>query len=84
MRYMPPVFPEESIEHDENGNINWHAEWRKELDTLNRVTDDQEKNGADQEWYRSMLMRIRTALMNPEPVVQVGGPMPPNQEAPEQ
>lgn len=87
MRYMPPMFPgEENIEHDEQGNVDWHAEWRKELDTLNRVTDDQEKAGADQEWYRTMLIRVRTALMPTENVVQVGAPgMPQTQpvDAPE-
>lgn len=87
MRYMPPLFtPEERFELDEQGNVNWQAAWLKELTSLQRLTEDQQKAGADQEWYRMMLFRVRSGMMAPpnpgDPMV--GPPMPamPPQDAP--
>lgn len=79
MRYMPPLFtPEERFELDENGNVNWQSAWLKELSSLQRLTEDQQKAGADQEWYRMMLFRVRSGMMAPpnpgDPMV--GPPMP--------
>jgi forkhead box protein J2/3 len=68
MRYppqMPIPFTEETLEVDEHGNINWQFAWRKELAHLQQVTAQQEKTGADQEWYRLMFLRVRGALMAP-------------------
>ena len=70
MRFPPvpgpvPISPDESFEVDENGIINWRAAWLKEIGHLQQVTQEQEKAGADQEWYRMMLFRVRTALMPP-------------------
>lgn len=88
LRYPPPIFsPGEQFELDEHGNVNWHAAWLKELQHLQHLTEEQQKNGADQEWYRMMLFRVRGAMMAPpmnpgEPVVHVPGApshaMPPN------
>lgn len=81
MRYLAPLFgPEEPLESDEHGNINWHGAWRKELTNLAQLTEEQEKAGADQEWFRMMLFRVRSGLMAPpmapgDGVVHVqGGP----------
>jgi forkhead box protein J2/3 len=79
---MPiPMAPDESIELDENGQVNWRLAWLKEIGHLQQVTSEQEKNGADQEWYRMMLFRIRTALMPPGPLLNADGTimqMPPH------
>lgn len=80
MRFPPvpgpvPIAPDESFEVDEQGNINWQLAWMKEIGHLQQVTAEQEKAGADQEWYRMMLFRVRTALMpppiNPEVMHQI-------------
>lgn len=82
LRYPPPIFsPGEQLDLDEHGNVDWHAVWLKELAHLQNITDEQQKNGADQEWYRMMLFRVRTAMMAPpmnpgEPVVHVAGAPP--------
>lgn len=83
MRYPPYMFPpDEEFEVDEHGNINWHTAWLKELAQLQQLTDEQQKAGADQEWYRMMLFRVRGAMiappMNPgEPAVHMP-PGPPH------
>ncbi|GBE79640.1 hypothetical protein BKA93DRAFT_723168 [Sparassis latifolia] len=89
MRYPPPLFPpDEQFELDEHGNVNWHAAWLKELSQLQQLTEEQEKAGADQEWFRMMLFRVRSAMLAPplnpgEPAVHVpavpphGMPPPP-------
>ncbi len=83
MRYLAPLFgPEEPLESDEHGNINWHGAWRKELTNLAQLTEEQEKAGADQEWFRMMLFRVRSGLMAPpmapgDGVVHVQGGPPP-------
>ena len=70
MRFPPmggpmPISPEEGLELDENGNVNWRAAWLKEIGHLQQVTAEQEKAGVDSEWYRMLLYRVRTALMPP-------------------
>lgn len=70
MRFPPvvgavPMSPDEQFDLDEHGNINWKAAWLKEIGHLQQVTQEQEKAGADGEWYRMMLFRVRTALMPP-------------------
>uniref|UniRef100_D8PKJ7 Fork-head domain-containing protein n=2 Tax=Schizophyllum commune (strain H4-8 / FGSC 9210) TaxID=578458 RepID=D8PKJ7_SCHCM len=70
MRFPPmggpmPISPEEGLELDENGNVDWRAAWLKEIGHLQQVTAEQEKAGVDAEWYRMMLYRVRTALMPP-------------------
>ena len=63
---------------DEQGEINWHAAWRKELAQLQQATEEQEKAGADQEWYKNMLIRVRTAMMAPPMGLNPAGePLPP-------
>jgi len=85
---MPPPAPfPDNFEVDEHGNIDWHACWKKELSQLLEVTEEQEKAGADQEWYKLMLWRLKTAFM-PAPMQPgeqvIHGPPPPmhNQEQP--
>ena len=71
VRY-PPLYPNETLEFDEHGQVDWAAMWHKELQGLLAITEEQDKNNAaDQEWYRSMLTRLRTAMMAP------GQPIPP-------
>jgi len=60
-----PISPDEGIELDEHGQVNWRIAWLKEIGHLQQVTAEQEKAGADQEWYRMMLFRVRSALMPP-------------------
>jgi len=71
MRFPPmpppghiPLNPAD-VELDEAGNIDWKASWKKEIGHLQNVTEEQDKVGADTEWYRMMLVRVRTALMPP-------------------
>ncbi|KAI1795134.1 hypothetical protein LXA43DRAFT_993608 [Ganoderma leucocontextum] len=72
--------PDEQFELDERGEVNWHAQWRKELVQLQQATEEQEKVGADQDWYRHMLIRLRTAMMAPP----TGEPIPPPPHMPGQ
>ncbi|KAJ7507479.1 hypothetical protein B0H11DRAFT_1967283 [Mycena galericulata] len=75
-----PISPEENIELDENGQVNWRVAWLKEIGHLQQVTAEQEKAGVDPEWYRMMLFRVRGALMppiNPDAVMHVPPHMPP-------
>lgn len=62
---MIPFLRPDELEVDESGSINWHALWRKELAQLQQATDEQEKSGADQEWYRTMLLRVRMGMFAP-------------------
>lgn len=89
MRFPPPLpgpmlSPEEGIEVDEHGNVNWRMAWLKEIGHLQQITAEQEKAGVDPEWYRMMLFRVRGALMpppmNPEAVMH-GIPPPPHPHA---
>ena len=65
---MIPFLRPDELEVDESGSINWHALWRKELAQLQQATDEQEKAGAGQDWYRMMLIKVRTAMMMTEPI----------------
>lgn len=74
MRYPPPIpgptppvliSPDEGLEVDEHGNVNWRLAWLKEIGHLQQITAEQEKASVDPEWYRMMLIRVRTALMPP-------------------
>lgn len=60
-----PMSPDESFDLDEHGNVDWRLAWLKEIGHLQQVTAEQEKAGVDPEWYRMMLVRVRTALMPP-------------------
>ncbi|KAF7433325.1 hypothetical protein PC9H_005275 [Pleurotus ostreatus] len=75
VRFSIPGLPlDEGIELDEQGNVNWRAAWLKEIGHLQALTADQEKAGVDQEWYRMMFVRVRTAFMppmNPEAMMQL-------------
>lgn len=75
-----PISPDEGLDLDEHGQVDWRLAWHKELGHLQRVTTEQDETGGDQEWYRMMLFRIRTALMPPMPMNPDGTfqmPMPP-------
>ncbi|KAF8897253.1 hypothetical protein BD779DRAFT_1607942 [Infundibulicybe gibba] len=94
MRFPPPLpgplalSPDEGLEVDEHGNVNWRMAWLKEIGHLQQITAEQEKAGVDPEWYRMMLFRVRGALMpppmNPEAVMHGMPPhgMPPPQPSP--
>ena len=56
-----------ALEVDADGNPNWRNMWLNELTKLQHVTAAQEKSGADQEWYRIMVTRVRGAFMPPDP-----------------
>ncbi|KAH8105942.1 hypothetical protein BXZ70DRAFT_404545 [Cristinia sonorae] len=79
MRFVQPaLFSPDELEHDEHGEVNWNLAWRKELDNLQQLTEEQEKAGADQEWYKMMLFRLRSGLiMHPGDPVVHGVPPPP-------
>lgn len=85
MRFPPdgpiPLAQGEDLPMDEHGNIDWHVAWLKELGHLQAVTQEQEKAQAEQDWYRMMLFRIRTAMMAPlqgETVMHIPGGPPPH------
>lgn len=86
--FAPPMLlfrPDEQFELDEHGQVNWHAQWRKELVQLQQATEEQEKAGADQDWYRHMLFRLRTAMVAPPMNVSpTGEPIPPPPHMPGQ
>jgi forkhead box protein J2/3 len=48
-------------------NHNWRAIWLNELAKLQHVTSAQDNAGADLEWYRMMVERVRSAFMAPPP-----------------
>ncbi|KAJ7591320.1 hypothetical protein C8J56DRAFT_559505 [Mycena floridula] len=87
-----PISADEGIELDEHGQVNWRLAWQKEIGHLQQVTVEQEKAGADQDWYRMMLFRVRSALMppvlNPDGSVghmpNIGVPPAGDQQAPPQ
>ena len=56
-----------AIEVDAEGNPNWRNMWLNELAKLQHVTAAQEKAGADSDWYRIMVTRVRGAFMPPDP-----------------
>ncbi|KAI0033345.1 hypothetical protein K488DRAFT_13548, partial [Vararia minispora EC-137] len=70
MRFaFPPPLPPmpDELPMDANGNVDWRAAWRRELQHLQDFTEDADKNDADAEWYRAILFKIRTAMMMPPP-----------------
>ncbi|KAI0685425.1 hypothetical protein C8T65DRAFT_679374 [Cerioporus squamosus] len=76
---MIPFLRPDELEVDDQGAINWHALWRKELSQLQQATEEQEKSGADQDWYRTMLLRVRMGMFAPLNMPQPGpeAPLPP-------
>ncbi|KAF8528815.1 hypothetical protein BU17DRAFT_73101 [Hysterangium stoloniferum] len=50
-------------EMDENGNPDWRNVWHNELTKLRAYTEEQDKAGADPEWYRMMVARVRGGLV---------------------
>ncbi|EIM88490.1 uncharacterized protein STEHIDRAFT_55479 [Stereum hirsutum FP-91666 SS1] len=69
IRFMPPPLNLhlEDLDMDENGNVDWHMAWINEIQQLQHITAEQEKAGADQEWFRMMFFRVRSAMMVPPP-----------------
>lgn len=59
------IAPEEGLDVDEHGNLDWRLAWLKELGHLQSLTAEQEKAGAGEDWYRMMIFRVRTAMMAP-------------------
>lgn len=79
LRFMqPPLLPQDEFEPDEHGNINWSLAWNKELESLRRVTEEQEKNGVDQEWFKMMLFKLRSGMMMPNEAIMGVPPPPPH------
>ncbi|KIY73790.1 hypothetical protein CYLTODRAFT_416814 [Cylindrobasidium torrendii FP15055 ss-10] len=81
--FIVPFMPEETVDVlDESGNIDWHKAWLKEIKHLQEVTEQQEKAGADQEFFHGLLMKVRGALM-PVPMMPDGSmPLPPHMMPP--
>ncbi|TFK55889.1 hypothetical protein OE88DRAFT_1652400 [Heliocybe sulcata] len=80
MHFPPPpglMRTEENFEVDEHGNVDWRCTWVKELEHLQAITAEQEKAGAEQDWYRMILFRVRTALMAPPYPGEAGMPPAP-------
>lgn len=88
IRFLPPPLNLhlEDLDMDENGNVDWHMAWINEIQQLQHITAEQEKAGADQEWFRMMFFRVRSAMMVPPPFPPgdpMGGPPPPPPPQPE-
>ena len=64
---LPPFNADEAFDMDEHGNLDWKSMWKKELSQLIQVTEEQEKTGVDQEWFRIMLWKLRAAFFTPPP-----------------
>ena len=64
---LPPFNADEAFDMDEHGNLDWKSMWKKELSQLIQVTEEQEKTGIDQEWFRIMLWKLRAAFFTPPP-----------------
>ncbi|KAI0053028.1 hypothetical protein FA95DRAFT_1469602, partial [Auriscalpium vulgare] len=76
IRFPPPLIPPlHDLQMDEHGNVDWHLAWVKELAQLQELTQEQEKAGADQEWFRQMLFKVRASMMLP--TLQPGDHMAP-------
>ncbi|KAG6838010.1 hypothetical protein H0H93_008404 [Arthromyces matolae] len=80
---VPPIHLEEGLDLDETGNVNWKLAWLKEIGHLQQVTAEQEKAGADPEWYRMMLFRVRGALMPPPITEALIHALPPHMAPPQ-
>lgn len=61
-------------ELDEHGTPDWRNIWHNELTKLRAFTVEQDKAGADPEWYRMMVARVRGGLV---PIGPDGLPVPP-------
>jgi forkhead box protein J2/3 len=83
VRYPDVDDAELEPEVDEHGNPNWRSIWLNELARLQQVTHAQDTAGADQEWYKMMVMRVRSAFLVPPPsagyVEQAATEQPPQQ-----
>ncbi|KZW00242.1 hypothetical protein EXIGLDRAFT_797815 [Exidia glandulosa HHB12029] len=64
------------VEMDENGEYIWRNIWYNELIRLRIWTAEQEKHGVDQDWYRIILFRVRTALAHLVPAVDPATGLP--------
>ncbi|KAF7313578.1 Fe-S cluster assembly protein DRE2 [Mycena chlorophos] len=78
----PLVVPVEDMIKGDNGETDWRAMWAREIGHLQQITAEQDKNGAKQEWYQMMLVRVRSALLLPPTIdpeilasYMPGGPM---------
>jgi forkhead box protein J2/3 len=82
--HVPPYVmgPDERLEVDESGSVSWRLQWIKELGHLQNLTQQQEKDGAAEEWYRMMFFRLRGALL--APITPGDAPMAPHQMLPPQ
>jgi forkhead box protein J2/3 len=63
--HVPPyaLGPEERLQLDDSGNVSWRLQWMKELEHLQQLTEEQDKDGASEDWYRIMFFRVRSALL---------------------
>ena len=52
--------------------------WRKELTGLVQATEQQDAAGAEQEWYRQMLFRVRYGMLMPVPMFNPADVQPPH------
>lgn len=73
---MPPVPPVPDLPIDAAGNVDWHAAWVRELESLRVATGQAEDHGAGQDWYREMLLKVRTGMLMQ--IVPPAGPPPPD------
>jgi forkhead box protein J2/3 len=48
-------------------NVDWRAMYLGELERLKNITKEQDKQGAPQDWYRMMLMRLRLGMVGLPP-----------------
>ena len=55
-----PHSPDESQEV--HSNMDWHLAWVKEIGHLQQIADEQERAGADQEWYWMMLFHVQSGF----------------------
>ncbi|KAF8489128.1 hypothetical protein JB92DRAFT_3014366 [Gautieria morchelliformis] len=69
-------------ELDEHGNPDWRSIWHNELTKLKAFTVEQDKAGADPEWYRMMVARVRGGLVAIGPDGMPVPPSPPHHEHP--
>lgn len=59
-------------------DVDWRNLFVQELERLKSMTKEQDKNGAPQEWYRMMLMRLKMGMYGVPPF---GAPIPPHPDA---
>jgi forkhead box protein J2/3 len=61
-----------------DNDVDWRNLFVQELERLKSMTKEQDKNGAPQEWYRMMLMRLKMGMYGVPPF---GAPIPPHPDA---